>query len=253
MDINNKECSDIYSCLLATEIPLDKSSQLNNQYLLVAMVISVDGIAEIVGYTKTRDDNKKESYMNFLGNLLDRGIRSPLLWTGPDNSEFTESVLEVFRKADLQHCIRHKIYSSLKSVSMLDKEFFKYGLEQVFKQKDIGTFLRSMNHFRMQWKEKYIDITDSLEENMMFLMSFFKYPKSVHPFIKCSSLLLTLVRSVTEKLNQDSQCLQDIDNWLPALCTQRNQILKNHPLLAFHEVSAQTASICKEKYHSIYA
>lgn len=251
--INDSEFSDSYSYLLGTEVSLNKTSHLNGGFLLISMGISEKGIAEVVGYTQTKSSNKKESYMNFLGNLLDRGVRSPLLWTGPDNCEFTESVLEVYRKADLQHCIRHKIFSSLKSVSMLDQEFFKYGLEQVFKQKDIGSFLRAMNHFRLQWKDRYPDITDSLEENMMFLMTFFKYPTPVHPFIKSSSLLHTLVKQIIEKVNLDPLSIQDIDSWLPFLCQQRNQILINHPLIAFNNINPQSAIICKEKYHTIHA
>jgi putative transposase len=249
---NTREFSDIYPYLFGTEISL---SQFNKSdiLLLITLGISENGVSEILGYSLSKHVHKKEAYMTYLGKLMDQGIRSPLLLTGPDGSEFTESVMEVFRRSDLQHCVRQKINSSVKTVEGIDIDLFKEGLTNVFRQNDIGCFLREMSQFRMQWKNKYNDVTESLEENMTFLMTFFKYPDSIRQYIKSSSLLRSTVRQLLVKISEEPDSMQDLDQLLASLCIARNRILMNHPLPAFQKSSEQSAMLIKEKYHSILA
>jgi putative transposase len=250
---NDRNFKDSYLYLLGAELPLNKYNQKVDKVLLMTLGIRENGIAEILAYSTTGADNKKDTYMNFLSLMYDRGIRSTLIWTGPDSSEFSESVMEVYRRSDLQHCTRQKIVSSLLFVDPFDQDVFQYGIRQVFRQKDIGTFLTEMNHFRMQWKNKYSTLTDSLEENMTFLMTFFKYPELIHPYIKSSSMLHIIFRHIIAKTMDDPELILDLDSWLPSLCQEKNKFLEHHPVAVFQKISQESSLLLREKYHTIHA
>lgn len=239
--------------LMASEISFGKYYSGLDKVLILALGIQGDGVTEILSYTTSREVFKKDTYLNFMTNLNDRGIRNPLLWTGPDGPEFTEATMEVFRRSDIQHCVRQRVFSSLRKVEEIDKNIFQVGLNDVFKQKEIGSFLRGMSHFRNQWKSKYTDITDSLEEHLTFSMTFFKYPPLIHPYIKSSFLLHNLQRQIINQILENSESAENLDSWLPSLAMERNQFLEKHPIPVFHQICQETTLQIKEKYNPIHA
>lgn len=245
---NSRPFPDSYPYLIASEINFSNFCRESDTVVLMALGVQEDGYAKVLGYFLTKPVTKKESYLKFMSTLYSRGIRTPLIWTGPDNSEFSEAVMDTYRRSDLQHCVRQKIQSILRQIDSLDKDLFSFGLSYVLHQKELGFFLREMNRFRSQWQNKYPEITDALEEHMTFLMTFFKYPSLIHPFIKSSALLHTLSNQIISKISTDPFSTLDIDSWLTLLCRDRNLALGKHPMSVFPKVSKEISILYIDKY-----
>ena len=211
--------------------------------------MNTNGYAEIIGFTPATEPNKREIYLNYLSNLSDQGIMSPLLWTGPDNNDFTGSVMDIYRKSELQHCVKQKIFTLLKYVKDPDKDLFQYGLQHVFRQKEIKSFLHEMNAFRSIWSQQYSDLMDSLEEKSTFLMTFFKFPELLHPYIKSSSLLLGTIRSIYDLEIDPTLSFKKLEQKLIPLCQDANDQFRKNMIDAFIRTTDETEFIYKTKYH----
>jgi len=252
-DWNSRLLSDQFPFLFESEMPIYSEEHNTTYFLMVTLGIRTTGIAEIIGYSKITERNKKESYYKLLLNLVDRGLHSPILWVGPDHDDFSQSILEVFRKSDLQHCIRHKIQSLMVKVNPSDQVEFHLGLKRIFSQPKLNLFIHEMNHFRNQWNHQYAGLIEMLEEQLTFLMTFFKFPVMLHPYIKSSIILHGFMQKINREISSNHLSIFAIDQWLNPLCQWQNMKFEQHPIRAFLNSYIESTLIFNTKYHAIHA
>lgn len=122
-------------------------------------------------------------WLQVLTDLNNRGVQDVLIASTDNLKGFSEAILSVFPKAQIQTCIIHQIRNSLKYVASKNQKEFMRDLKLVYRAdtKDIAEM--ELDNLAEKWKEKYPIVIKSWRNNWDKLSTYFQYTKPIRKII----------------------------------------------------------------------
>lgn len=203
MDISHSVLSDITDRIIP-DIKAWQSRPLEELYCIVWLdamhyKVRVDGKIEhralynILGVNK---EGKKEVlgmyiseseganfWLQVLTDLNNRGLKDILIACTDNLKGFSEAILSIFPKTQIQKCIVHQIRNSLKYVSSKDQKEFIKDLKLVYKAVNKSVAEENLLKLSEKWGKKYPVVIESWERNWEELSAYFEYAEPIRKLI----------------------------------------------------------------------
>jgi transposase-like protein len=160
----------------------------NNQTILCAWVICSDGHKEILHLMAVNSEST-ESWESFFRDMLDRGLRQPLLVTTDGNKGVHRAVVECFPKADRQRCIAHKLRNILSRLPQEKQEEVLEQIKAVYYAPDRETADLLAQRVIEKYADMYPSATQTFSEDLDACLVHLKYPAGHRKFIRTTNLL----------------------------------------------------------------
>lgn len=203
MQISHTVLSEITDKLIP-EIKAWQSRPLEPLYCIVWMdamhyKVKVDGkivhraLYNILGVNKEGEKDVLGMYIsesegaNFwlqvLTDLHNRGLEDVLIACTDNLKGFSESILSIFPKTQIQKCIVHQIRNSLKYIASKDQKEFIKDLKLVYKATTKSIAEDQLLKLSEKWGTKYPVVIESWERNWEELSTYFEYTEPIRRII----------------------------------------------------------------------
>jgi putative transposase len=144
--------------------------------------ITTEGRKEVLG-CYTSESEGANFWLSVLTHLQNRGVEDILIACIDNLKGFSEAIVTVFPKTDVQSCIVHQIRNSLKYVASKNQKEFLQDLKPVYKAIDKATAELELEKLADKWQKKYPIVIESWQRNWEKLSTYFKYPEAIKKLI----------------------------------------------------------------------
>jgi len=122
-------------------------------------------------------------WLQVLTDLNNRGVQDILIACTDNLKGFSEAILSVFPKTEIQTCIVHQIRNSLKYVASKDQKKFMADLKLVYRAdtKEIAEI--ELDKLAEKWEAKYPIVIKSWRNNWERLSTYFQFTKPIRKII----------------------------------------------------------------------
>ena len=96
---------------------------------------------------------------------------------------FSEAILSIFPKTQIQKCIVHQIRNSLKYIASKDQKEFMKDLKRVYKSINKQTAEDELIQLEEKWGAKYPVVIESWNRNWEELSQYFEYTEPIRKII----------------------------------------------------------------------
>jgi putative transposase len=163
-----------------------KRDTVGNEVVYLAIGITEDGYRQILGFYIGGQESAN-GWRDVLKDLYRRGAQEVLLGVFDGLPGLDDAFREVYPKADVQHCIVHKVRSVLPKIRVQDKTEFVAGLKTVYTALDKDLALAAFDTLKDRWAKKYPKEIESWEGQLSTLLTFYKYPAMIREAIYTSN------------------------------------------------------------------
>ena len=165
-----------------------KRSTVSSEVIYLAMGINEDGYRQILGFYVGGKESAN-GWRDVLKDLYRRGVQEVLLGVFDGLPGLEEAFREVYPKADVQHCIVHKVRSTFPKIRVKDKLEFLGDLKTIYTAADRDLALAAFDIVKSKWSKTYPKEIQSWEDQLPTLLTFYKYPKLIHGSIYTSNAI----------------------------------------------------------------
>jgi putative transposase len=163
-----------------------KRSTVESEVIYLAMGINEQGNREILGFYIGGHESAN-GWRDVLKDLYRRGAEEVLLGVFDGLPGLENAFREVYPKADVQHCLVHKVRSTFPKIRVQDKTEFLGDLKTVYNALDRDLALAAFDTVKAKWGKKYPKELGSWEEQLSTLLTFYKYPDLIKGAIYTSN------------------------------------------------------------------
>lgn len=122
-------------------------------------------------------------WLQVLTDLNNRGLNDILIACTDNLKGFSEAILSIFPKTQIQKCIVHQIRNSLKYVASKDQKEFIKDLKLVYKAINKSVAEDELLKLSEKWGAKYPIVIQSWERNWEELSAYFEYAEPIRKLI----------------------------------------------------------------------
>jgi transposase-like protein len=122
-------------------------------------------------------------WLQVLTDLNNRGVEDILIACTDNLKGFSEAILSVFPKTEIQTCIVHQIRNSLKYVASKDQKKFMADLKLVYRADTKEIAEQELDNLAQKWEDKYPVVIASWRNNWDRLSTYFRYTKPIRKII----------------------------------------------------------------------
>ena len=144
--------------------------------------IDKDGYKEVLGMYISESEGAN-FWLQVLTDLNNRGLKDILIACTDNLSGFTEAILGVFPRTQVQKCIVHQIRNSLKYVASKDKKEFMGDLKSVYRATGKQVAEDALLELEEKWGKKYPVVIESWQRNWEELSQYFQYTEPIRKII----------------------------------------------------------------------
>ena len=144
--------------------------------------VTKEGKKEILGMYISESEGAN-FWLQVLTDLNNRGLKDILITCTDNLSGFSESILSVFPKTEIQKCIVHQIRNSLKFIASKDQKEFLRDLKLVYKAVNKAVAEDELLKLAEKWGSKYPVVIESWERNWEELSTYFQYTEPIRKII----------------------------------------------------------------------
>ena len=144
--------------------------------------ITTEGRKEILGMYISESEGAN-FWLNALTDLNNRGLQDILIACTDNLKGFSEAILSVFPKVQIQKCIVHQIRNSLKFIASKNQKEFLTDLKLVYKAVNLQAAEQALENLSVKWSEKYPMVIDSWKRNWDELSTYFEYAEPIRKII----------------------------------------------------------------------
>lgn len=156
--------------------------KIRHKALYNIMGINVEGRKEILGIYLSESEGAN-FWLQVLTDLNNRGIEDILIACTDNLKGFTNAILSIFPKAEVQLCIVHQIRNSLKYVASKDQKEFMKDLKLVYRASGKELAEDELMNLERKWGDKYPVVIQSWQNNWEHLSQYFKYTAPIRKII----------------------------------------------------------------------
>lgn len=144
--------------------------------------INKEGHKEVLGMYISESEGAN-FWLQVLTDLQQRGLNDVLIACTDNLKGFSEAILSVFPKTQIQKCIVHQIRNSLKYVASKDQKVFMKDLKLVYKAINKNVAEDELLNLEEKWGEKYPIVIESWQRNWEELSQYFEYTEPIRRII----------------------------------------------------------------------
>lgn len=156
--------------------------RVQNRALYNILGINKDGHKELLGMYISESEGAN-FWLQVLTDLQNRGLKDILIACTDNLKGFSEAILSVFPKTEVQSCIIHQIRNSLKYIASKDSKSFMKDLKLVYKADTKQIAETELLNVEEKWGEKYPVVIDSWNRNWDKLSTYFAYTPPIRKII----------------------------------------------------------------------
>jgi len=156
--------------------------KIQHKALYNILGVNKEGIKEVLGMYISESEGAN-FWLQVLTDLNNRGLKDILIACTDNLKGFSEAILSVFPKTQIQKCIVHQIRNSLKYIASKDQKEFMRNLKLVYKavSKDVAEL--ELLKLEEKWGEKYPVVLESWNRNWEELSQYFQYTEPIRKII----------------------------------------------------------------------
>lgn len=144
--------------------------------------ITKEGRKEILGMYVSESEGAN-FWLQVLTDLQNRGLKDILIACTDNLTGFSEAILSVYPKAEIQLCVVHQIRNSLKYVASKDQKAFMKDLKQVYRADTKDLAETALLDLEEEWGQKYPVVLRSWHNNWERLSTYFQYSAPIRKLI----------------------------------------------------------------------
>lgn len=156
--------------------------KIKHKALYNIMGINSEGRKEILGIYLSESEGAN-FWLQVLTDLNNRGLEDILIACTDNLKGFTNAILSVFPKAEVQLCIVHQIRNSLKYIASKDQKEFMRDLKKVYRAINKQVAEDELDKLSNKWQERYPVVIQSWQNNWEHLSQYFKYTAPIRKII----------------------------------------------------------------------
>lgn len=128
------------------------------------LAVNKTGHKELIGMYISESEGAN-FWLTVLTDLKARGVKDILIVCTDNLTGFSEAILSIFPKTEVQSCIIHQIRNSLKYVLCKDKKEFMKDLKKVYKAFNKAQAEEELANLEIKWGKKYPFVIKSWNNN----------------------------------------------------------------------------------------
>jgi putative transposase len=176
-----------------------KRNTVSSEAVYLAMGIDEKGYRQILGFYVGGQESSN-GWRDVLKDLHSRGATDVLLGVFDGLPGLEDAFRDIYPKADVQHCVVHKVRSTFPKIRVPDKTEFLADLKEVYTAPD-GDIARAVfDGVKDKWKKQYPKEMKSWEEQLPTLLTFYKYPPLTWPAIYTSNPIERMNKELRKRL-----------------------------------------------------
>jgi len=156
--------------------------KIQHKALYNVLGINKYGCKEILGMYLSESEGAN-FWLSVLTDLQQRGLEDILIACTDNLKGFTQAILSIYPKAQVQLCIVHQIRNSLKYIASKDQKEFMKDLKRVYKAINKQIAEDELMLLREKWADKYPIVIESWERNWEQLSQYFQYTEPIRKII----------------------------------------------------------------------
>lgn len=173
--------------------------EFENVSILVALAVDQDGYREIIGAAEGSKEDK-ESWLEFLRSLKNRGLGGTRLFVGDKCSGLVEAIHEVFPEARYQRCIVH-FYRNMFSVTPSSKvKNVAAMLKAIHAQEDLKSAREKAAAVAKKLREmKLPEAAKKLEDGIEDTLNYMRFPPEHWLKIRTNNGIERIMREIRRR------------------------------------------------------
>ncbi|WP_262894969.1 IS256 family transposase [Salegentibacter maritimus] len=156
--------------------------KITHKALYNILGITKEGKKEILGMYISESEGAN-FWLQVLTDLHNRGLEDILIACTDNLKGFTQAILSVYPKAQVQLCIVHQIRNSLKYVASKDQKEFMNDLKKVYRAVTKDVAEDQLLNLEEKWGSKYPVVIESWQRNWEQLSQYFEYTEPIRKII----------------------------------------------------------------------
>ncbi len=156
--------------------------KIEHKALYNILGINKDGYKEVLGMYISESEGAN-FWLQVLTDLQNRGLEDILIACTDNLKGFTNAILSVFPKTQVQLCIVHQIRNSLKYVASKDQKEFMKDLKKVYRAISKEVAEDELLNLEEKWGQKYPVVIESWQRNWEELSQYFQYTEPIRKII----------------------------------------------------------------------
>lgn len=144
--------------------------------------VNKEGYKEVLGMYISESEGAN-FWLQVLTDLQQRGLEDILITCTDSLKGFTEAILSVFPKTQVQKCIVHQIRNSLKYIASKDQKEFLKDLKRVYGAANKQMAEDELLNLEEKWGQKYPVVIESWQRNWEELSQYLEYTESIRKII----------------------------------------------------------------------
>lgn len=156
--------------------------RIQHKALYNILGINKDGYKEVLGMYISESEGAN-FWLQVLTDLHQRGLEDILIACTDNLKGFTEAILSIFPKTQVQKCIVHQIRNSLKYIASKDQKAFMKDLKLVYRAVNRQIAEDELLNLEAKWGDKYPVVIESWNRNWEELSQYFEYTDHIRKII----------------------------------------------------------------------
>lgn len=156
--------------------------KIQHKALYNILAVNKDGKKEILGMYISESEGAN-FWLQVLTDLHQRGLEDILIACTDNLRGFSEAILSIYPKTQIQKCIVHQIRNSLKYIASKDQKAFLKDLKLVYKASNKTIAEDQLLVLEEKWGERYPVVIESWNRNWEELSAYFEYTEPIRKII----------------------------------------------------------------------
>jgi len=166
----------------AMHFKVREEGKVKHKALYNILGINKEGKERVLGMYISESEGAN-FWLQVLTDLNNRGVKDILIACTDNLTGFSEAILSVFPKAEIQLCVIHQIRNSLKYVASKDQKEFMKDLKLVYQAETKDQAETALLDLEEKWGKKYPVVLRSWNDNWDRLSTYFEYSRPIRKLI----------------------------------------------------------------------
>lgn len=183
--------------------------KVENRAVYNILGITTEGKKELLGMYVSENEGAN-FWLSVLTDLQTRGVKDILIACIDNLKGFSEAIVSIFPKTEVQSCIVHQIRNSLKYVASKNQKEFMTDLKEVYRAPSKDFAEGKLKELSEKWEKKYPVVINSWNNNWHKLSTYFKYTEAIRKIIYTTNAIEGFHRQVRKVTKNKSAFTTDM-------------------------------------------